>query len=205
MVDLEGRNFLLDPAVVRRNDTSAASINEWTGEKLSKSDNVPDDIQPDTVAPLGNYAVQILWQDGFNQVLNAQHYLQLTNSKTLLLLLFPVGSKLALSGSAEPKKLYGQGVQDACCVATGLKGLLGASICFSDGFWCHAVLYACTFITFICQKNDWLSIVGSAGLACHACLSRCLALQSFSWLTHRYTSSRCYSWIAGMQLCVRSA
>lgn len=68
MVDLEGRNFLLDPALVRRNDTSAASINEWTGEKLSKSDNVPDGIQPDTVAPLGNYAVQILWQDGFNQV-----------------------------------------------------------------------------------------------------------------------------------------
>ncbi len=25
--------FLLDPAVVRRNDTSAASINEWTGER----------------------------------------------------------------------------------------------------------------------------------------------------------------------------
>lgn len=68
MVDLEGHNFLLHPALVRRNDTSAASIDEWTGEKLSKSDNVPDDIQPDTVAPLGNYAVQILWQDGFNQV-----------------------------------------------------------------------------------------------------------------------------------------
>ena len=68
MVDIEGRNFLLDPAHVRRNDTSAASINEWTGEKLSKSDNVPDDIQLDSISPLGNYAVQILWQDGFNQV-----------------------------------------------------------------------------------------------------------------------------------------
>ncbi|KAL0035528.1 hypothetical protein WJX77_010743 [Trebouxia sp. C0004] len=68
VVDLEGRNFLLDPAHVRRNDTSAASINEWTGEKLNRSDNISDDIQPDTIAPLGNYAVQILWQDGFNQV-----------------------------------------------------------------------------------------------------------------------------------------
>ena len=68
MVDLEGRNFLLDPAHVRRNDTSAASINEWTGEKLNRSENISDDIQPDTIAPLGNYAVQILWQDGFNQV-----------------------------------------------------------------------------------------------------------------------------------------
>lgn len=68
MVDLEGRSFLLDPAHVRRNDTSAASINEWTGERLSKSDNIADDIRPDSIAPLGNYAVQILWQDGFNQV-----------------------------------------------------------------------------------------------------------------------------------------
>ncbi|KAL0038142.1 hypothetical protein WJX79_004577 [Trebouxia sp. C0005] len=68
VIDLEGRNFLLDPAHVRRNDTSAASINEWTGEKLNRSDNISDDIQPDTIAPLGNYAVQILWQDGFNQV-----------------------------------------------------------------------------------------------------------------------------------------
>ena len=68
VVDLEGRNFLLDPAHVRRNDTSAASINEWTGEKLSRSENISDDIRPDTIAPLGNYAVQILWQDGFNQV-----------------------------------------------------------------------------------------------------------------------------------------
>lgn len=68
VVDLEGRNFLLDPAHVRRNDTSAASINEWTGEKLNRSENISDDIEPDTIAPLGNYAVQILWQDGFNQV-----------------------------------------------------------------------------------------------------------------------------------------
>ena len=68
VVDLEGYNFLLDPATVRRNDTSAASINEWTGERLSRSDNIADDIRPDTIAPLGNYAVQILWQDGFNQV-----------------------------------------------------------------------------------------------------------------------------------------
>lgn len=68
VVDLEGYNFLLDPANVRRNDTSAASIDEWTGERLSRSNGISDDIKPDTIAPLGNYAVQILWQDGFNQV-----------------------------------------------------------------------------------------------------------------------------------------
>eukprot|EP00884_Botryococcus_braunii_P023441 jgi/Botrbrau1/9781/Bobra.85_1s0025.1 len=63
-----GETFRLDPAVVRRNDTSAKSINEWTGERTLQDSDIPDDIRPATVQPLGNYAVQILWQDGFNQV-----------------------------------------------------------------------------------------------------------------------------------------
>jgi len=28
---------------------------------------VPEDVRPAGVQPLGNYAVQITWQDGFNQ------------------------------------------------------------------------------------------------------------------------------------------
>jgi len=60
--------FLLHPAVVRRNDTSAATINEWTGEKMVKDDDIPDNVEPANIQPLGNYAVQITWQDGFNQV-----------------------------------------------------------------------------------------------------------------------------------------
>jgi hypothetical protein len=59
--------FFLQPAVVRRHDTSARSINEWTGEALGVGD-VPDDIKPISVTPVGNYAVQIQWEDGFNQV-----------------------------------------------------------------------------------------------------------------------------------------
>lgn len=60
--------FLLDPAVVRRNDTSAATINEWTGEKMVKDDAIPDNVEPANIQSLGNYAVQMTWQDGFNQV-----------------------------------------------------------------------------------------------------------------------------------------
>ncbi len=56
----------LDPAEVRRNDTSAVSINEWTGERLN-AEFAPD-VQPQVVNALGNYAAQILWEDGFNQV-----------------------------------------------------------------------------------------------------------------------------------------
>ncbi|CAK0786755.1 hypothetical protein CVIRNUC_009969 [Coccomyxa viridis] len=60
--------FYLHPAVVRRNDTSAKSINEWTGEKTLRDADVPEDVEPESVQPLGNYAVQITWKDGFNQV-----------------------------------------------------------------------------------------------------------------------------------------
>lgn len=64
----EEEDLFLDPAIVRRNDTSAASINEWTGEKILKDEDVPDTIEPELISALGNYAAQITWQDGFNQV-----------------------------------------------------------------------------------------------------------------------------------------
>lgn len=64
----EGAEFLLDPAVVRRNDTSARSVNEWTGERTLRPEDIADDVRPAEVSPLGNYAVQITWEDGFNQV-----------------------------------------------------------------------------------------------------------------------------------------
>ena len=53
----DGGEFYLDPAVVRRADTSAASVNEWTGERTSRDADVADDVRPASVAPLGNYAV----------------------------------------------------------------------------------------------------------------------------------------------------
>lgn len=108
VIDLEGRNFLLDPAHVRRNDTSAASINEWTGEKLNRSDNISDDIQPDTIAPLGNYAVQILWQDGFNQV----HRLRFCMADLYALL---VGSWHA-SVNKRAGHRHAKPWQDCCCL-----------------------------------------------------------------------------------------
>ncbi|KAL6756009.1 P-loop containing nucleoside triphosphate hydrolase protein [Haematococcus lacustris] len=60
--------FSLRPAVLRRNDTSATSINEWTGARMLRDTDVPDDLAPQSINPLGNYAVQITWEDGFNQV-----------------------------------------------------------------------------------------------------------------------------------------
>lgn len=63
-----GEEFMLHCAMVRRNDTSAASVNEWTGERTLRDEDIPEDIEPASINALGNYAVQITWQDGFNQV-----------------------------------------------------------------------------------------------------------------------------------------
>ncbi|CAI0389848.1 unnamed protein product [Linum tenue] len=61
--------FLLHPATVRRNDRSAQSVDEWTGEQKLLYSDVPEDIEPVDIRPLGNYAVEITWPDGFNQVI----------------------------------------------------------------------------------------------------------------------------------------
>eukprot|EP00241_Pyramimonas_parkeae_P002257 CAMPEP_0114245208 /NCGR_PEP_ID=MMETSP0058-20121206/11762_1 /TAXON_ID=36894 /ORGANISM="Pyramimonas parkeae, CCMP726" /LENGTH=532 /DNA_ID=CAMNT_0001358223 /DNA_START=344 /DNA_END=1942 /DNA_ORIENTATION=+ len=58
----------LHPATVRRNDQSASSIDEWTGEQRLRAEDVAEDIEPLSIQTVGNYAVQISWPDGLNQV-----------------------------------------------------------------------------------------------------------------------------------------
>ncbi|GAX74930.1 hypothetical protein CEUSTIGMA_g2376.t1 [Chlamydomonas eustigma] len=60
--------YLLSPVTLRRNDTSATSVNEWTGQRMGRDEDIPVDITPTSINPLGNYAVQINWEDGFSQV-----------------------------------------------------------------------------------------------------------------------------------------
>ncbi|XP_074280991.1 fe-S cluster assembly factor HCF101, chloroplastic [Silene latifolia] len=60
--------FFLHPATVRRNDRSAQSVDEWTGDQKLQYTDIPEDIEPEEIRPMGNYAVQISWPDGFNQI-----------------------------------------------------------------------------------------------------------------------------------------
>ncbi|CAJ2636896.1 unnamed protein product [Trifolium pratense] len=60
--------FFLHPATVRRNDRSAQSVDEWTGEQKLQYSDVPEDIEPEEIRPMGNYAVSINWPDGFSQI-----------------------------------------------------------------------------------------------------------------------------------------
>ncbi|KAK6151782.1 hypothetical protein DH2020_014417 [Rehmannia glutinosa] len=60
--------FFLHPATVRRNDRSAESVDEWTGEQKLQYTDIPEDIEPEEIRPMGNYAVSITWPDGFSQI-----------------------------------------------------------------------------------------------------------------------------------------
>merc|ERR1711985_105500 len=56
----------IDPVVVTKNDQSAKFIDQLTGKPIDPDFN--PDIFPLEVSALGNYAVQISWSDGFNQI-----------------------------------------------------------------------------------------------------------------------------------------
>ncbi|CAA0806435.1 Fe-S cluster assembly factor HCF101-chloroplastic [Striga hermonthica] len=62
------QEFFLHPATVRRNDRSAESVDEWTGEQKLQYTDISEDIEPEEIRAMGNYAVSITWPDGFNQI-----------------------------------------------------------------------------------------------------------------------------------------
>lgn len=84
--------FLLHPATLRRNDRSAKSVDEWTGEQKLEYGDVPEDIEPADIRPMGNYAVSITWPDGFSQI---APYDQLQSMERLVDAPKPVASKVA--------------------------------------------------------------------------------------------------------------
>lgn len=42
----------------------ASCVDEWTGEERLDPDNVPEDVHPLRIEPVGRYAIQIEWSDG---------------------------------------------------------------------------------------------------------------------------------------------
>ena len=43
-------------------------VNEMTGERVLRDDDVPDDVAATVIAPMGNYAVSIHWTDGHSSI-----------------------------------------------------------------------------------------------------------------------------------------
>lgn len=48
---------------------------EWSGEQKLQYTDVPEDIEPEEIRPMGNYAVSITWPDGFSQVSGLFYFL----------------------------------------------------------------------------------------------------------------------------------
>jgi Mrp family chromosome partitioning ATPase/DUF971 family protein len=64
VVSTEKGEYCLSPKLVRGECCCAACIHEFTGEQILDKVNVPDSIAPSNIAPMGNYAVSIQWNDG---------------------------------------------------------------------------------------------------------------------------------------------
>ena len=60
----EGDEIVLHPADIRRRCRCARCIEEMTGKRILQDEDVPDDIYPTGIQPVGNYAVAIQWSDG---------------------------------------------------------------------------------------------------------------------------------------------
>ena len=54
----------ISPKVLRGECRCAVCVEEFTGEQILDKSSVPDNIQPTSIAPMGNYAVSIQWTDG---------------------------------------------------------------------------------------------------------------------------------------------
>ncbi len=61
-----GEEQEIHPADLRRRCRCAQCINEMTGEPRLDPSSVSDDIYPDSIDPMGNYAVAVSWSDGHN-------------------------------------------------------------------------------------------------------------------------------------------
>lgn len=64
---------------------------EWTGEQKLQYADVSEDIQPEEIKPMGNYAVTITWPDGFNQVSIIAFWLIIDKIQSIVLM-FTEGS-----------------------------------------------------------------------------------------------------------------
>jgi len=60
----DGRNDKFDVVELRKKCPCAACIDEWTGEKRLKPEDVPDNVRPLIVESVGSYAMNIRFSDG---------------------------------------------------------------------------------------------------------------------------------------------
>lgn len=64
----DGGERAIHPAALRRKCRCAECVDEMTGKQILQPGDVEDDVRPDSIERLGNYAVTISWSDGHSSV-----------------------------------------------------------------------------------------------------------------------------------------
>ena len=60
----DGVESLYDVRDLRLACACAQCVDEWTGADRLDHAPVPEDVHPETIQPVGRYAIQIRWSDG---------------------------------------------------------------------------------------------------------------------------------------------
>lgn len=60
----DGTQTRINNFALRMNCQCAMCVQEMTGEKLLKAEDIRPDIMPQEISPVGNYALQVSWNDG---------------------------------------------------------------------------------------------------------------------------------------------
>ncbi|MBI4605174.1 MAG: DUF971 domain-containing protein [Planctomycetes bacterium] len=60
----DGHVSVYPVAYLRRACRCASCVDEWTGAQILKAEQVPEDVRPVRIDPVGRYAVHFTWSDG---------------------------------------------------------------------------------------------------------------------------------------------
>ena len=67
---------IFNAANLRRKCPCAGCINEWTGEKILKTDSIEDDLSFSTISIVGRYALNFQFSDGHDTGIYSFQYLK---------------------------------------------------------------------------------------------------------------------------------
>lgn len=70
-------------AELRRACPCAGCINEWTGEKMLKAENIAEDLSFSSIAVVGRYALNFIFSDGHDTGIFSFQFLKQLTEKNL--------------------------------------------------------------------------------------------------------------------------
>ena len=68
LIQIKDEKFKINPRKLRLECRSALTRDEFTNKMLIKESDIPDDIYPLSINPVGNYAFGVNWSDGHSSL-----------------------------------------------------------------------------------------------------------------------------------------